>query len=116
MKYNIGDLIEVTITSVTPYGAFVKADYDYTGLIHISEITGNFINNIEEYFKIGNKVKAKIIGIDEEKKHLSLSTKGFVKDLSGKNILIEEGNGFENLKEKLPEWIDNTSKEIKNSE
>ena len=116
MKYNINDVIYVTIVSVTPYGAFVNADGGYTGLIHISEITGKYIKDISKYFKIGNIVEVMVIGIDEEKKQLSLSTKGIMPSMDIQNELVEDEIGFENLKDKLPEWINKTKKEIENSD
>lgn len=117
MKYSINDIIEVTISSIVPYGVFVNAEYGYTGLIHISEITGGYIRNISKYFKVGNIVKAKIIGIDEEKKHLSLSTKDIMINsiMNKENSLEEEGNGFQELEDRLPEWIDLTKKELENN-
>ena len=112
MGYKINDVIYVTIASVTPYGAFVNAENGYTGLIHISEITGKYIKDISKYFKIGNIVEVTVIGIDEEKKQLSLSTKGIMPSLDIQNELVEDEIGFENLKDKLPEWINDTKKEI----
>jgi general stress protein 13 len=116
MKYNVNDVIYVTIASVTPYGAFVNADYGYTGLIHISEITGKYIKDITKYFKIGNIIEVTVIGIDEEKKQLSLSTKGIMPSQDIQNELVEDEIGFENLMEKLPEWIDETKKELENAD
>ena len=116
MGYKVNDVIYVTIASVTPYGAFVNADDGYTGLIHISEINGKYIKDISKYFNIGNIVEVTVIGIDEEKKQLSLSTKGIMPTTDIQNELIEDEIGFENLIEKLPEWIDKTKKEIENSD
>ena len=115
--YKINDVINVNVTSIVNYGVFIKADDDYTGLIHISEINGEYIKNINTYFKINSIIKAKIIGIDEEKKHLSLSTKNIIqlnKDRK-QNSLKESGSGFDELKSNLPKWIDETKKEIENS-
>ena len=116
MKYHVNDVIYVTIASVTPYGAFVNAEEGYTGLIHISEITGKYIKDISKYFKIGNIVEVTVIGIDEEKKQLSLSTKGIMPVTNIQNELEEDEIGFENLMDKLPEWINETKKEIENSD
>ena len=117
MNYKLDDIITVTITSIVPYGIFVSADYGYTGLIHISEITGGFIKDINKYFKIGNQLEAKIIGIDEEKKHLTLSTRNILMNYSidNENNLEEEGLGFDKLRDKLPEWINFTKKELENN-
>lgn len=114
MEYNVNDVIYVTIASVTPYGAFVNAENGYTGLIHISEITGKYIKDISKYFKIGNIVEVVVIGIDREKKQLNLSTKGIMPTVDIQNELVEDEIGFENLMEKLPEWINETKKEIEN--
>ena len=42
-SFKVGDIIEVKVTGIEQYGIFVKADEEYTGLIHISEIDDNFI-------------------------------------------------------------------------
>ena len=117
MKYKLDDIITVKITSIVPYGIFVSADYGYTGLLHISEITGGYVKDITKYFKVGTELEAKIIGIDEEKKHLTLSTKNIMLNISidNENDLEEEGFGFDKLRDKLPEWINVTTKELENN-
>lgn len=113
-KYNKGDIINVKISAVEPYGAFVKIDDEYTGLIHISEINGLFIHNINDYFKIDDVLNAKIIDIDEENKHIKLSLKGIkIPTIFGKDKLKETELGFELLEDLLPEWIEEKVKEIK---
>ena len=114
--YRLNDIIIVTVTSIKDYGVFVKTDSDYTGLIHISEINGDYIRNIKSYFKNMTTFKARIIGIDEENKHLSLSMKNLNSNVSKTyNNLKEVGEGFDLLKDKLPEWIDEAKKSIENS-
>ena len=111
--YNVGDIINVTVTSIVNYGVFVKTNDNYTGLIHISEINGSYIRNINELFKRKDNLKVKIIGIDQEKKHLSLSMKNIESEKSKKtNSLKEVGEGFNNLKNQLPIWIDDTKNTI----
>ena len=114
MKYKLNDIVTVSITSIVSYGVFVKVDEEYTGLIHISEVNGSYINDIENYFKSNKEIKARIIGIDEKNKHISLSTKK-IKESTRKNKLKEVGSGFNELKENLPKWIDETKKELENS-
>jgi predicted RNA-binding protein with RPS1 domain len=112
--YKLNDIISVTITSIANYGVFVKTETEYTGLIHISEINGDYIRNIGRYFKIGEEINARIIGIGNEKKQLNLSTKNIIRkySYSKQNILRESGLGFKNLKNNLPKWIDNAKKEL----
>lgn len=71
-KYKVGDVVEGEITGIVDFGAFVKFE-DLEGLIHISEIDWQIINNPAEFFKVGDKVKAKIVEIDKDR--VSLSTK-----------------------------------------
>jgi predicted RNA-binding protein with RPS1 domain len=112
--YKKNDIINVIVTSIKEYGVFVKTDTNYTGLIHISEINGDYIKDINKYFNIKSEIKARIIDIDDSNKHLSLSTRGLLNnnDKSKKNYLKEVGEGFDILKNELPKWIDVTKKEI----
>lgn len=71
-KYKIEDTIEGIITGVVDFGAFVKFD-ELEGLIHISEIDWQIIDNPNDFFKVGEKVRAKIVEIEGDK--VSLSTK-----------------------------------------
>ena len=48
MDFNLGDIIEVTVTGIENYGIFVSVIDEYTGLIHISEIDNNFVKDINE--------------------------------------------------------------------
>lgn len=70
-KYKIGDVIEGVVTAVTNFGVFVEFD-KLEGLIHISEIAWQRIDNPNDYVKTGQKVKAQIIGIENSKIFLSM--------------------------------------------
>ncbi|MBU2564521.1 S1 RNA-binding domain-containing protein [Patescibacteria group bacterium] len=71
-KYEVGNKVDGEITGLVEFGAFVKFD-DLEGLIHISEIDWQIIDDPSEFFKVGDKVKAQIVEIDKDK--VSLSTK-----------------------------------------
>ena len=47
--YIVGNIVKGEITGIESYGLFVKLDNDYTGLVHISEITNNFVKDINNY-------------------------------------------------------------------
>ena len=76
-KYQIGDVVEGEITGVTDFGAFMKFD-DLEGLIHISELDWKIIEDPTEIVKVGDRLKAKIIEIQNER--VSLSLKALKKD------------------------------------
>ena len=67
-----GDIVYGIITNIIGYGAFVTVN-DYTGLIHISEFSDNYVRNISDFVEVGEKVKLKVIEVDETKKRLKLS-------------------------------------------
>ena len=71
-KYKKGDVIEGKVTGIVEFGVFVKFD-DLEGLIHISEIDWQIIDDPSEFFKINDKIKAKIVEIEQDR--VSLSTK-----------------------------------------
>lgn len=71
-KYKVGDTVEGIITGIVDFGAFIKFD-DLEGLIHISEMDWQIINNPNEIFNVGDQIKAQIIEIDGDR--VSLSTR-----------------------------------------
>lgn len=73
---NIGDTVEGVVSTIMPFGVFVDIG-GYDGLIHISRISHQHVENPHNMFKRGDKVKAKIIEIDSAKDKIALSTKEF---------------------------------------
>ena len=73
----VGDTVEGVVTGVIDFGAFVNVD-SIEGLIHISEISWERVENPRDYLKIGENIKAKIIAIDKDR--LSLSLKQMTED------------------------------------
>lgn len=76
-KLSVGDSVQGVVTGVVDFGAFVNVD-GIEGLIHISEISWERVNNPNDYVKVGQTVDAKIISIDKER--LSLSMKQLQQD------------------------------------
>ena len=76
-ELHVGDVVKGVVTGVVDFGAFVNVD-GVEGLIHISEISWERVNNPSDYVKVGDTVEAKIIAIDKER--LSLSMKQLSED------------------------------------
>ena len=76
-ELNVGDTVRGVVTGVVDFGVFVNVD-GIEGLVHISEISWERVNNPADYVKVGEEVDAKIIAIDKER--LSLSIKQLVED------------------------------------
>ena len=74
-KVKRGDIVDVKITGIQPYGAFASLPDNSTGLIHISEISDKFVKSIDSFVKVGEFIKVKVIDFDEETNHAKLSLK-----------------------------------------
>jgi small subunit ribosomal protein S1 len=73
-QLEIGQLVEGRIVGIKPFGIFVDFD-GTTGLLHINQISKNYVSSLESVFQVGQPIKALIIDIDESKRRVSLSTK-----------------------------------------
>ena len=71
-KYHLGMIVDGEITGVVDFGAFMKIEEGLEGLIHISEMDWGLVDNPRKLFTVGDKVKAQIIEIKENKVSLSV--------------------------------------------
>ena len=77
-QYEVGSVVDVTVVSLTSYGAFAKVIPGIDGLIHISQIANERIEKVADVLSIGQQVAAKITAIDFDKKRVSLSIKALL--------------------------------------
>ena len=78
--YAVGDVADVTIVSIMPFGAFAQVIPGVDGLIHISQIANKKLATPAEVLKKGDVVKAKILEIDTENKKVSLSIRALLNE------------------------------------
>lgn len=78
-EIKIGDSYEGKVTGIVPFGIFVEVN-GLSGLVHISEIAWERVNNPADYFKVGIKIKVMVLGIDEASGKLNLSVKQLLPD------------------------------------
>ena len=74
-----GSIIKGTIKNLTDYGAFIDLG-GMDGLVHITDITWGRVNHPNEFLKIGDEIKVKVLKFEEEKKRLSLGIKQLTPD------------------------------------
>ena len=70
-----GMVLNGTVRNVIDFGAFVDIGVKYDGLVHISELSNNFVKKPSDIVAVGDIVKVKVIGIDNERKKVKLSMK-----------------------------------------
>lgn len=74
MDFKVGDIVEGKITTITSFGVFADIGNGKSGMVHISEVARNYVNDIKEHVKVDDVVKMKILNIGEDGK-ISLSIK-----------------------------------------
>lgn len=128
-KIEVGSVITGKVTGIQPYGAFVALDENTQGLVHISEVTHGFVKDINEYLKVGDEVNVKVLSIDEGAGKIGLSIratqeapaqteapKAAAKKPRKRQAAAtfkqetESTQGFNTLKDKLQEWIEQSQR------
>ncbi len=74
MQHEIGKIVEGKVTGITKFGAFVELEDGAVGMVHISEVSSTYVNDISEHLKEQQKVTVKILSINDDGK-ISLSIK-----------------------------------------
>ncbi len=77
-NYELGQTVEAKVVSITSFGAFAQIIPGIDGLIHISQIADQRVNNVNEFLTVGQVVTAKITECDLEKKRVSLSIRALL--------------------------------------
>ncbi|HOC93104.1 MAG TPA: S1 RNA-binding domain-containing protein [bacterium] len=79
METEVGSIVEGVVVEVVKYGAFVKMRNGKTGLVHISQISNEFVREITDHISPGVRVMAKIVSIDDRGR-IQLSLKNVPQD------------------------------------
>lgn len=79
-NYQVGQVVKATIVSITSFGAFAQIISGIDGLIHISQIANQRVDNVADILSVGQEVDAQITEIDLDKKRISLSMRALLTD------------------------------------
>lgn len=128
-KFELGTVLTGKVTGIQPYGAFVALDEETQGLVHISEITHGYVKDVNEHLKLGDEVQVKVLSVDEKSGKISLSIKATQeapaeapqasaprKPKKRQATVVKQHTetapgGFNTLKDKLEEWIEQSNRE-----
>ena len=120
----VGSVLTGKVTGIQAYGAFVALDENNQGLVHISEITHGYVKDVNEYLKVGDEVQVKVLSVDKNAGKIGLSIRAteeapaqVVTENKAKKarkrqaaaIQAETEPGFNTLKDKLQEWIEQSA-------
>jgi len=78
-KVKEGDILEGTVSGITPFGVFVNAE-GLEGLVHLSELSWDKVEDIGNLFQVGSKVNVMVIGVSDGGKRVAYSIKRLLKD------------------------------------
>ena len=120
-EFKVGEIIKVQVIGFQHYGIFAKSleDEEYTGLIHISEISNDFVKDVNRFAKLNDIIYAKVLDVDNDSKQIKLSIKATQPKVRYKTFNNKQKNNpsysdFTLLESRLNNWIDEQLKE-KNS-
>lgn len=71
-RYNVGDVLSGAVTGAVDFGIFVKLEEGLEGLVHISELDWGLVEDTRSLYKVGDKVKVKVIEVKDDKISLSI--------------------------------------------
>ena len=74
MSIEVGNKLKGKVTGIKKFGAFVELPEGKSGLVHISEVADNYVENVEDHLSIGDEVEVKVLSIADDGK-ISLSIK-----------------------------------------
>ena len=74
MSIEVDSILEGKVTGIMNFGAFVSLPGGKSGLVHISEIANSFVKDVHDHLQVGQQVKVKVLGINEQGK-INLSIK-----------------------------------------
>lgn len=120
-NFETGSVYSGKVTGLQAYGAFVALDEETQGLVHISEVTHGFVKDINEHLAIGDEVQVKVLSVDENSGKISLSIRATQEAPEKKETKPKKQNqpaqkdaassqGFNTLKDKLEEWIEQSNR------
>ena len=122
-KYAEGDVIHGKVVRIVPFGAFVEVEKGIDGLVHVSQISHEFLENATTALNIGDEIDAKILKLDCAEKKMTLSIKALEpkpeverKPKAAKAEGEEEGKGKKAAKfkpaDEVTEWNEGGSEGV----
>lgn len=72
MQFEVGMILDGKVSGLAAFGAFIELPGGKTGLVHISEVSNEYVSDVKEHLKEGQEVKVKVIGTENGKISLSI--------------------------------------------
>lgn len=93
MSIEVGNKLKGKVTGIKKFGAFVELPEGKSGLVHISEVADNYVENVEDHLSVGDEVEVKVLSIaDDGKISLSIKKQKIVRVDLKVNLVINNHN------------------------
>ena len=118
-KYHAGDVVKGKVVRIVSFGAFVEVEKDVDGLVHVSQISNEWLENPTAALKVGDEVEAKILEIDTEKEKMTLSIKALLPETETRKVnpnkqrRTDDGDSPKSRKPRAPREDDDSLREWK---
>ena len=118
MEIKVGDILIGKVNQIRPYALFLTFENGQRGLLHISELSDNYIRDIEKFGVVGDEMKVKILSIDKNNGFLRVSLKqvppeeAYSSHVNQRKLPEVTEEEFLPLKEKLEGWINDAYSQI----
>lgn len=116
MSIEVGKVVEGVVTGITKFGAFVDLPGKVRGLVHISEVSSDYVRDVNDFLKINDRVKVKVLSVDGKGKvGLSIRQATETKKHVKKQNKAAENATFEDKLSKFLKESDERQQQIKKS-
>ena len=104
MQVEEGKIVTGKVSGITKFGAFVELEGGVTGLVHISEISLDYVNDINDHLKIGDEVEVKVLP-SEKKGKIGLSIKQAMKEKLGPDAFKKKDAPVRRKRQPRPPYV-----------
>ena len=108
----IGDVVDCVVEQIMPYGVFVRIiSTKQRGMVHISELSANFVKKVEDVLSVGQEIKATVIKIDE-KGRIDLSIKKLEEKAPVSQQVVVTKDDKNSFEKRLSNFLKNSESKI----
>jgi S1 RNA binding domain protein len=112
MSIEVGNVVEGKVTGITNFGAFVELGNGQTGLVHISEVADDYVQDINAYLKLNDLVKVRILSVKDGKIGLSIrKVESVTRERTRRNNKTQQPD--KNFEAKLSKFIKDSDARLK---
>jgi S1 RNA binding domain protein len=109
---NVGDIVTGTVEQITPFGAFVRLSTGQKAMVHISELSHDFVKKVEDVVSLKQEIRAKVVKIDERGR-IDLSIKRLQpKPDRDRSRQQRDGGGADDFEKKLASFLKTSDQKI----